>query len=48
VLKLSKNKMMDVLIKYKSEYTLKAVPIDLTKGGGKVKKELMVKRLFKE
>jgi hypothetical protein len=47
VLKLLRNKIIEVLIKYESKYALKAVLIYLIKGGTRVK-ELIVKRLFKE
>jgi hypothetical protein len=47
-LKLSRNKMVDILIEYGSKYTSRAVPIDLIKGKGRVKKESIVKRLFEE
>jgi hypothetical protein len=47
-LKFSRNKLADVLIEYGYEYLLGAVPIDLTKGGTRVKKELVVKRPFEE
>jgi hypothetical protein len=47
-LKLSRNKIADVLIEYGSEYAPRAVPINLTKGEGRVKKESVVKRLFEE
>ena len=39
---------MNVLIEYKFKYTLRVMLIDLIKGGLKVKKELIIKRLFKE
>jgi hypothetical protein len=48
-LKLSRNKITDVLIEYGCEYAPGAVPIDLTsKPGGRAKKESVVKRPFKE
>jgi hypothetical protein len=43
ILKLSRNKITEVLIEYGSEYAPGAVPIDLTKGGTRVKKESVVK-----
>ncbi|PMD26847.1 hypothetical protein NA56DRAFT_685133 [Hyaloscypha hepaticicola] len=44
ILKVSRNKTMEILIKYGSEYTPGITPIDLTKGGGtRVKKELVIK-----
>ena len=49
VLKVSRNKIAEVLIEYGFEYALGATLIDLTKGGGtRVKKELVVKRPFEE
>jgi hypothetical protein len=40
---------MEVLIEYGSKYMLRVALIDLIKGGGiRVKKELIVKRPFKE
>jgi hypothetical protein len=49
VLKVSWNKIVEVLIEYRSEYVLRATLVDLIKGGGtRVKKELIVKRPFKE
>ena len=49
VLKVSRNKITEVLIEYGFEYALGATPIDLTKGGGtRVKKESVVKRPFEE
>ena len=48
VLKVSRNKITEVLIEYGFEYAPGTAPIDLTKGGTKVKKESMVKRPFEE
>jgi hypothetical protein len=49
VLKVLWNKIVEVLIKYRSKYALGVMPINLTKGGGtRVKKELVVKRPFEE
>ncbi len=47
-MKFLRNKLADVLIEYGYEYPLGAVPINLTKGGTRVKKELVVKRPFEE
>ena len=49
VLKVSWNKIMEVLIEYGFKYALRVTLIDLIKGGGiRIKKESIVKRLFKE
>jgi hypothetical protein len=49
VLKVSRNKIIEVLIEYRSKYAPRATLIDLIKGGGiRVKKELIVKRPFEE
>ena len=44
VLKVSRNKIAEILIEYGSEYVLGVTPIDLIKGGGtRVKKESVIK-----